>query len=524
MSGASFSSILNDVIGPIMRGPSSSHTAASWRMGRYARFVLGEAPRVISIVFEDQGAFADVFASQRADLAFIAGAMAIDLEDPAYDQAAQTADSAGVVVSFSRASLPRGFDHPNDLDITLSGREKSVTLRGTSTGGGAIHVKGIDGLAVSSLAAAFDVYALIAPDKLPAARAAAEKTAAGTAVAEDISPEGFRLLHAWFLAEPPAACLETLQGAATEPLIQVPPLVLPKPGKPLYNNAAEALDLCRERKISLGEAGLICEAALLGLPEAEADALMRRRLKVMLNSVRAGFERREGMRLLTPTAKGIYGHAAGSGALAPGVHLKAAARALAAMQENSSGGLVCAAPTAGSAGVMPGVLLTLAEDLGRNEDQLLRALWTAGAVGQCFDAVATFAAEVGGCQVEVGIAGAMAAAALVEAAGGTPEQALTAAAMSLQNVLGLVCDPVQGFVEFPCHSRNAAAASAAFTAADMALGGWRNLIPFDETARTVLAVGNMLPRELRSTALGGLAVCPSALALRPAGCGGGCCK
>ena len=155
---------------------------------------------------------------------------------------------------------------------------------------------------------------------------------------------------------------------------------------------------------------------------------------------------------------------------------------------------------------------------------MLRALWTAGAIGQCFDAVATFAAEVGGCQVEVGIAGAMAAAALVEAAGGTPEAALTAAAMSLQNVLGLVCDPVQGFVEFPCHSRNAAAASAAFTAADMALGGWRNLIPFDETARTVLAVGHMLPRELRSTALGGLAVCPSALALRPAGCNGGCCK
>ena len=122
--------------------------------------------------------------------------------------------------------------------------------------------------------------------------------------------------------------------------------------------------------------------------------------------------------------------------------------------------------------------------------------------------------------MEVGIAGAMAAAALVERAGGTPDQALDAAAMSLQNVMGLICDPVQGFVELPCHSRNAAAASAAFMAADMILGGWRNLVPLDETTRAVLAVGHMLPRELRSTALGGLAACPSACALCPSG--GGC--
>lgn len=520
MSEASFPSILNDVIGPIMRGPSSSHTAASWRIGRYAGLVLGEPPRSISIVFEDQGAFADVFRAQRADLAFIAGAMGVDIEDPVYDLAAQKAEKEGVAVAFSRAALPGGFDHPNDLDITLAGETQSVTLRATSLGGGTIQIKKLAGLPVSSTAAAFDVYAWLAPEDAIKAEARLAGVAAGVAQAPGESSGGLKLLQAWFFSEPSAACLKTLQAAAVCPLIKVPPLVPPKPGKSLYVDAASMLAFCRERKISLGEAALRCEARLLGLSEKEANALMQRRLDIMLRSVWAGFKRESGMRLLTPTAKEIYDHALGAKALAPGAQIKAAARALAAMQENSAGGLVCAAPTAGSAGVMPGVLLTLHEDLGNNAEALLKALWTAGGVGQCFAALATFAAEVGGCQVEVGIAGAMASAALVESAGGTPEQALDAAAMSLQNVMGLVCDPVQGFVELPCHSRNAAAAGAAFTSADMILGGWRNLVPFDETARAVLAVGRMLPRELRSTALGGLAVCPSACALCPTGGGG----
>ena len=523
MPEAAFPSILNDVIGPIMRGPSSSHTAASWRIGRYARLALGEAPRAINIVFEDQGAFADVFRAQRADLAFIAGALGLDIEDPVYDLAAQKAEKEGVAVSFSRAVLPGGFDHPNDLDISLAGETQGVTLRATSLGGGTIQIKALNGLPVFSLADAFDIYALLDPEDAIKAEARLKAFAAEAVTSTGESAAGLKLLQARFLTEPSAACLKALQAAAVCPLVKVAPLVLPRPGKPLYADAVSLLAFCRKHKLSLGEAALRCEAELLGVSEKEADALMQRRLDVMLCSVGAGFKRNDGLRLLTPTARGIYKHSLSAKALGPGAPLKAAARALAAMQENSAGGLVCAAPTAGSAGVMPGVLLTLHEDLGHNTDALRKALWTAGGVGWCFASVATFAAEVGGCQVEVGIAGAMAAAALVESAGGTPEAALDAAAMSLQNVMGLVCDPVQGFVELPCHSRNAAAASAAFTAADMILGGWRNLVPFDETARAVLAVGHMLPRELRSTALGGLAACPSACALCPAGCGGGKC-
>lgn len=194
--------------------------------------------------------------------------------------------------------------------------------------------------------------------------------------------------------------------------------------------------------------------------------------------------------------------------------LSSAARALAAMHVNSGMGVVCAAPTGGSAGVLPAVLVTLVEEKGLDADRAALALLAAGAVGVVVANRATFAAEVAGCQVEIGAAGAMAAAAVVDAAGGTAAQAADAAAIAFQNTMGSVCDLVQGIVEIPCHTRNAVAASGAFVCADLVLGGYRNGVPLDETIDAVLAVGRMLPGELRCTAQGGLAAAPSARAMK----------
>jgi L-serine dehydratase len=153
------------------------------------------------------------------------------------------------------------------------------------------------------------------------------------------------------------------------------------------------------------------------------------------------------------------------------------------------------------------------EDMGVNRQKACQALLAAAAIGLAVAQRATFAAEVAGCQVEIGAAGAMAAAAVVEVAGGTPRQATDAAAIAFQNSMGSVCDLVQGIVEIPCHTRNAVAASSAFVVADLVLGGYRNPIPLDETIDAVYAVGQMLPTELRCTALGGLALAPSARAI-----------
>jgi L-serine dehydratase len=187
---------------------------------------------------------------------------------------------------------------------------------------------------------------------------------------------------------------------------------------------------------------------------------------------------------------------------------------MAVMHVNSSMGIVCAAPTGGAAGTLPGAVVTLAEEKGISRRKAALALLAAGAVGVVVANRATFAAEVAGCQVEIGAAGAMAAAAVVDAAGGTAQQATDAAAIAFQNTMGSVCDLVQGIVEIPCHTRNAVAASNAFVCADLILGGYVNAIDLDETIDAVYAVGKMLPPELRCTALGGLAVTPSALAMK----------
>jgi L-serine dehydratase len=180
---------------------------------------------------------------------------------------------------------------------------------------------------------------------------------------------------------------------------------------------------------------------------------------------------------------------------------------------------VCAAPTGGSAGVIPGVIVSLMEERGLEESAAVRALFAGAAVGLIVAVRATFAAEVAGCQVEIGAAGAMAAAAVVDAAGGSARQAVDAAAIAFQNTMGSVCDLVQGMVEIPCHTRNAAAAAAAFVCADLAMGGYVNPIGLDDTIDAVYAVGRLMAPELRCTARGGLAVTPSALRLikRPLG-------
>jgi L-serine dehydratase len=220
------------------------------------------------------------------------------------------------------------------------------------------------------------------------------------------------------------------------------------------------------------------------------------------------------MKLLGPTAGKVFRAEADGRLPVGGLHARAAARALAALHVSNSMGIVCAAPTGGSAGVLPGVMVTLEEEKGLTGERAALALLTAGAVGLVVAARATFAAEVAGCQVEIGAAGAMGAAAVVEAAGGSAARALDAAAISLQNTMGSVCDLVQGLCEIPCHTRNAVAASSAFVCADLVLGGYVNPIPLDETVDASFASGKMLPAELRCTARGGLAIAPSAVSLK----------
>ncbi len=193
---------------------------------------------------------------------------------------------------------------------------------------------------------------------------------------------------------------------------------------------------------------------------------------------------------------------------------RAMARALSSSEVNAAMGRIVACPTAGSCGILPAVVLSAGEKLSKTEDEMINALFTAAGVGIIIAKNATLAGAEGGCQAECGSAAAMASAAVVEMMGGSPEQALSAAAIVIKNVLGLVCDPVAGLVEVPCAKRNIAGTVSALTTADLAMSGVYSKIPFDEVVWAMYKVGRQLPPELRETALGGIAITPTAIKLQ----------
>jgi L-serine dehydratase len=510
-------SILNDVLGPVMRGPSSSHTAGSYHIGRLCGSLLGQRPARARITFDRDGSYGQVYRQQGVDRAFACAFLGWPLTDARFFCALESAPSAGLDLEFVVGRLEQP-DHPNAVDVELWGEAGArVRARAKSVGGGAVEVTEVEGWTVSLTGQAHVVLAELhagADAATVRARIEAVLGAAGRLVLERAA-QG-RTLLAFDIVADIASHLGALeQIAGVERVRDVPPVAYANTGAPLFTSGAGMLQVAAERRLQLGRLALAYERQLLGLSERDLLDEMIRRFEIMRAAVHEGLSGgARGLQLLAPAAPRIM-EAEAAGRLAiGGLHTRAAARAMAVMHVNGSMGVVCAAPTGGSAGVLPGVLVTLVEERGLSLENAALALFAASAIGVIVAVRATFAAEVAGCQVEIGAAGAMAAAAVVDAAGGSAAQCADAAAIAFQNTMGSVCDLVQGMVEIPCHTRNAAAAPAAFVCADLVLGGYQNPIPLDETIDAVFAVGQMMPSALRCTAKGGLAATPTAVTLR----------
>lgn len=248
------------------------------------------------------------------------------------------------------------------------------------------------------------------------------------------------------------------------------------------------------------------------------DALFERmdaRLSVMEDSVKAGMNSalRSTSGLTGGDASRMWDHAA-SGGICGGFTNRAMARALAVSENNAAMGKIVAAPTAGSCGILPGAVVSMLDEGRCSREAAVMALFTAGAFGMVIAQNASIAGAEGGCQAECGSAAAMAAAALVELMGGTPQQCAHACAMAIKNQLGLVCDPVAGLVEIPCIKRNVSGVAIAFSSAEMALAGIESKIPADECIGAMREVGCSIPSALRETAKGGLAATPTGERLR----------
>lgn len=280
-----------------------------------------------------------------------------------------------------------------------------------------------------------------------------------------------------------------------------------------FTTGKELLDICELKGISISKAMIEREKKLF--PGNHYEAQMERAWQIMKESV---------SRSLTQEGKSIGGLIGGEArklddlrrsgnSLCGALMSKALTYSMGVLEVNASMGLIVAAPTAGSSGVIPGVFTAALEELALSDEQIINGLFHAGAIGYLVSRNATVAGAEGGCQAEVGTASAMAASALTEMMGGTPKQSLDAAATAFANILGLVCDPVAGLVEAPCQRRNGMGATNAIICAEMSLAGITQIIPFDEMVEAMYRVGKSMPQELRETALGGIAATKTACSL-----------
>lgn len=278
----------------------------------------------------------------------------------------------------------------------------------------------------------------------------------------------------------------------------------------MFHSIQDLIELANQTG-SIAEVMVQIEMQTSGCTREEIREHMHKNLQVMQHSVAKGIEGGQSATGLTGgDAKKMHEYIEQGDCLCGKTVLEAVQNAIAVNEVNAQMGLICANPTAGSAGVAAGVLTAVAQERQLTLDQQLDFLFTAGAIGLVIANNASISGAAGGCQAEVGSASAMASAGLVEVCGGTPEQCAQAVAITIKNMMGLICDPVAGLVEVPCVKRNALGASQAFVSADMALAGIKSVIPVDEVIEAMNQVGQKMPSAFKETAEGGLADTPTA--------------
>lgn len=275
----------------------------------------------------------------------------------------------------------------------------------------------------------------------------------------------------------------------------------------MYTSAKSMMDACEEQNKTIYELQLDQEMEASDMTKEEIYDYLRKTYEIMKKSANAGLaEPITSMSGMTgKNAFKVNDYSMNSKSISGALITKAMARALSTSEVNASMGRIVAAPTAGASGILPATLVTMQDEFDYSDEEIFNALLTASAVGEIIAVNATISGAEGGCQAECGAAAAMAAAAIIELRGGTIDDIFTAASFALKNIMGLICDPVCGLVEYPCNLRNASGVVNAIISADLTLAGVEALIPFDETVGAMGNVGKELPVSLKETAIGGIA-------------------
>lgn len=518
MARALIPSIFNDVIGPVMRGPSSSHSAASVRIGLLLHDLCRGIPDRVELDYDTMGSLATTHQSQGTDMGLYGGLLGWAADDPRLPQAPAAIGETGTKIEIRKPTL--NDPHPNTYRIRVAGAtddgpydHRMVAL---STGGGMIEVIAIDGHKLS-LHGDYHTTLLYT-----------DGDGRGPVGTLECDPAVDRVIHCRGPVDDPGDLVVALSQKPLEAdrLGALPGVISVRPLRPVlpvgsrrdmtvpFNHAGELGSVDGLGDLStepLSDWALAYECARGAMTAEEVYDQARRMLGIMRQGVETGLAGTSYDDRILGWQSGRFAELASSGRLLDGGMLnRMIAYVTALMEAKSAMEVIVAAPTAGSCATFPGALLATIDELEATPEQAERALLTGGLIGVFVTNRSSFAAEEGGCQAETGAGAAMAAAALVELAGGSAAQSLSAASQSLQNVLGLICDPVGNRVEAPCLGRNVSGAANALSCANMALAGYDHVIPFDEVLDAHRNVSQLMARELRCTGLGGLAITPTA--------------
>lgn len=505
----SYPSIFNDVIGPVMRGPSSSHCAASLRIARMCRDLMQEQIKNINIEFDPHGSLATTHKSQGSDMGLFGGFLGWEAYDERLPESEKHLSTAGIHVTINIADID--VPHPNTYKIILNNDFESHEMVAISTGGGMIEVIRIDGATVNM---AGDYYETLIYCKSPApiiefinASLTYDDVHIRTGNKSFIQISSQKPFNEILQQE-----LKSMHGVESIRVLNpVLPVLARKNMRVPFITCNEMLEYNNEKNLSLWELAVAYEAERGNISPTEVFEKMRQIVHIMGNAIATGLkgtsyhDRILGSQSVQFKEKLVNQKLVGGDANNTVIMYVSAI-----MEVKSSMGVIVAAPTAGSCGGLPGAVFGIAHSLELHEDEIIKAMLSAGLIGVFIAAHATFAAEVGGCMAETGSGGGMAAAAIVEMKGGNLNQSLTAASLALQNSLGIICDPIGNRVEAPCLGRNVMAATNAISSANMALSDYVQLIPLDEVIETMKLVGDQIHHTLRCTNLGGLSITKTA--------------
>ena len=524
------SSIFNDVIGPIMRGPSSSHVAGASRIADIVRQSLNNKVKKVIVDFDVNGSLASSHDGHGTDMGFVSGILGLPVTDPNVSNYADLAAKAGIDVEFR--ILDYGAVHPNHYRMSASNEDGfSHDWEAVSVGGGMIEMQKYDGFDIKM---AGDFHELLIKADC------SEKSADDIL---DVIKSYFHnidmilidkknqqaLFELKFASKPSPEALEALKKEKY--IIDV---VYVEPILPTHSSAScEVPFLTSEELIKLAKSDprKMCEFALLyesirgNTTKEEVFQKMSDIVSIMENCIEEGLRGTEYKDRILGFQSYKIDEASKKGKLVPCDLLNTVIKYITAIMEvKSSMGVIVAAPTAGSCGCLPGTIIGVGKSMGLSHDEMTEGMLAAGLIGIFIAESATFAAEVAGCQVECGAGSSMAAAGVVQMLGGSVEECVDAASIALQNVTGLACDPVANRVEVPCLGKNIMGGSNAISSANMALAGYDKVIPLDQTIKAIYDIGQKLPLELRCT-FGGLGKTEESLEIRKnllGGCSG--CK